>query len=423
MSKFNLKKFILENKLDKNLQQLNENSPGFDNRKFGEPLPTLESIKTAYEAKEVNEDLTSLVRDLTPREYKMFAKEMDIDEEDANQMMDFLSNLDDREAEFLSKKLEKGDFKDVKESDATSWKYNNSPAGDTLDLAPRKVGQSIKEDLLNRIKQIQDFEKTEDDLYYNGHFVQKYVEDGETTYVVFKDRGLDVDPDPTPDFESTNPNSVKAFLLSKDADEDQIAHNVKHAFTGMDGKDVYDKYSTEKMKENIDMDKVFMKGRGDRKVDSKMWSRMDDEHQMDALLSVFKDPDDAEMYVGEKWDDLPEEKNFMTTTIRPLTNEFFSSPSGAQKTAKNPVTKQVTKAVNTVNTIRSMIGEKVFKGMKEQYTTHGGYVELMDLDDHLDGIHYEFERWREGPSTEITDIEPAKEDVISYVVDYLRNTL
>ena len=33
--------------------------------------------------------------------------------------------------------------------------------------------------------------------------------------------------------------------FAKDADEDQIAHNVKHAFTGMDGKDVYDKYSTE----------------------------------------------------------------------------------------------------------------------------------------------------------------------------------
>ena len=80
----------------------------------------------------------------------------------------------------------------------------------------------LKEDLLNRIKQIQDFEKTEDDLYYNGHFVQKYVEDGETTYVVFKDRGLDVDPDPTPDFESTNPNSVKAFLLSKTEKMDEV---------------------------------------------------------------------------------------------------------------------------------------------------------------------------------------------------------
>ena len=199
------------------------------------------------------------------------------------------------------------ELKGLKESDATSWKYNNSPAGDTLDLAPRKVGQSIKE--------------------------------------------------------------------------------------------------------------------SDRKVDSKMWSRMDDEQQMDALLTVFKDPDDAEMYVGEKWDDLPEEKNFMTTTIKPLANEYFSSPSGAQKTPRNPVTKDVTSGANKAATIRSMIGEKVFKGLKEQYSTMGGYVELMDLDDHLDSIHYEFERWREGPSTEITDIEPAKEEVISYVVDYLRNTL
>ena len=49
MSKFNLKKFILEDKLDKNLQQLNENSPGYDTRKSGEPLPTLESVKAAFE--------------------------------------------------------------------------------------------------------------------------------------------------------------------------------------------------------------------------------------------------------------------------------------------------------------------------------------------------------------------------------------
>ena len=188
------------------------------------------------------------------------------------------------------------DQEELEESDETSWKYNNSPAGDTLDLAPRKVGQSVKEstdveedfilkvagevdgegmaqiagalgintseidlnddmllddlyvdiemavknasakeiirlasklkglneNLLDRIKQIQDFEKTEDDLYYNGYFVQKYVEDGETTYVVFKDRGLDVDPDPAPDFESTNPNSVKAFLLSKTEKMDEV---------------------------------------------------------------------------------------------------------------------------------------------------------------------------------------------------------
>ena len=31
---------------------LNENAPGYDTRKFGEALPTLESVKAAHEAKE-----------------------------------------------------------------------------------------------------------------------------------------------------------------------------------------------------------------------------------------------------------------------------------------------------------------------------------------------------------------------------------
>ena len=33
-------------------KQLNENAPGYDTRKFGEALPTLESVKAAHEAKE-----------------------------------------------------------------------------------------------------------------------------------------------------------------------------------------------------------------------------------------------------------------------------------------------------------------------------------------------------------------------------------
>ena len=153
------------------------------------------------------------------------------------------------------------------------------------------------------------------------------------------------------------------------------------------------------------------------KVDNKLWSRMDDDQQMDALLTVFKDPDDAEMYVGEKWDDLPEEKNFMTTTIKPLAEEDATSWKYNNSPARGDTLDLVPRKVG------QSIKEKVFKGLKEQYSTHGGYVELMDLDDHLDNIHYEFEMWRMGPSTEITDIEPAKEDVIKYVVDYLRNTL
>ena len=36
---------------------------------------------------------------------------------------------------------------EVKEADAPSWKRKNSPAGDSLDLAPHKVGQStVQED-------------------------------------------------------------------------------------------------------------------------------------------------------------------------------------------------------------------------------------------------------------------------------------
>ena len=37
-------------------QQLNENAPGYDTRKFGEALPTLESVQAAYEDKEEPRD-------------------------------------------------------------------------------------------------------------------------------------------------------------------------------------------------------------------------------------------------------------------------------------------------------------------------------------------------------------------------------
>ncbi len=35
---------------------LNESAPGYDTRKTGEPLPTLESVKAAYEAKQDKEE-------------------------------------------------------------------------------------------------------------------------------------------------------------------------------------------------------------------------------------------------------------------------------------------------------------------------------------------------------------------------------
>jgi hypothetical protein len=45
MENFDLKKYLAEGKL------LKENEPGYDTRKQGEALPTLESVKAAYEAK------------------------------------------------------------------------------------------------------------------------------------------------------------------------------------------------------------------------------------------------------------------------------------------------------------------------------------------------------------------------------------
>ena len=48
---FNYKKYLAEGKL------LNESAPGYDTRKTGEALPTLESVKAAHEAKNGKEEI------------------------------------------------------------------------------------------------------------------------------------------------------------------------------------------------------------------------------------------------------------------------------------------------------------------------------------------------------------------------------
>jgi len=55
MDNFDLKKFVSEKTL------LNESAPGYDTRKFGESLPTMESVKAAYEAKnDIKEDVSKV---------------------------------------------------------------------------------------------------------------------------------------------------------------------------------------------------------------------------------------------------------------------------------------------------------------------------------------------------------------------------
>ena len=59
MENFDLKKYLAEGKL------LNESAPGYDTRKFGESLPTMESVKAAYEAKNnIKENLSDRAEEL-----------------------------------------------------------------------------------------------------------------------------------------------------------------------------------------------------------------------------------------------------------------------------------------------------------------------------------------------------------------------
>ena len=71
MDNFDLKKFLKEGSFEKNSTQLNENSPGFDNRVQGGPLPTLESVKAAHQAKkgiEERNDYADAKEGMTDRE-------------------------------------------------------------------------------------------------------------------------------------------------------------------------------------------------------------------------------------------------------------------------------------------------------------------------------------------------------------------
>jgi hypothetical protein len=62
MDNFDLKKFVSEKTL------LNESAPGYDTRKQGEALPTLESVKAAYEAKmNIKEDESEFERNTPDR--------------------------------------------------------------------------------------------------------------------------------------------------------------------------------------------------------------------------------------------------------------------------------------------------------------------------------------------------------------------
>ena len=63
MDNFDLKKFVSEKTL------LNESAPGYDTRKQGEALPTLESVKAAYEAKNDIKEYDSDIENQTGEDF------------------------------------------------------------------------------------------------------------------------------------------------------------------------------------------------------------------------------------------------------------------------------------------------------------------------------------------------------------------
>jgi hypothetical protein len=68
MGKFNYKDYLKNNPLTNgDKESLNESAPGFENRKQGEPLPTLDSVREEYEKKDINEadDHSGFLKDIS----------------------------------------------------------------------------------------------------------------------------------------------------------------------------------------------------------------------------------------------------------------------------------------------------------------------------------------------------------------------
>ena len=83
----------------------------------------------------------------------------------------------------------------------------------------------IKEELVDKIKQIKDYNETEDSLNYGGYDIT-YDRD-ENLYNVFSKEG-DSDSSDIPDFESSNPSAIEDFLLKEEQGYTLYTTNVEY---------------------------------------------------------------------------------------------------------------------------------------------------------------------------------------------------
>ena len=85
MAKFDLKKYLKEGKLLKSTEQLNESCPGYDDRGFGDPLPTLDSIQRDYELSQSEED--------EEMEHEEMGHEEETEEDNTTEILDDVEEL------------------------------------------------------------------------------------------------------------------------------------------------------------------------------------------------------------------------------------------------------------------------------------------------------------------------------------------
>lgn len=141
MNKTELKTLIKEAFLtEKKNTLLNEGAPGFDNRKQGEALPTLESIKAAYEAKNDIKEDTSKAKELSDRVLNIAAE--GIRDLNGTELMEFralIAQAFDMKDE--AKKLEEKAEETKEETEATK-----ELTAAVKDLSDAKKEAGLKED-------------------------------------------------------------------------------------------------------------------------------------------------------------------------------------------------------------------------------------------------------------------------------------
>ena len=72
-----------------------------------------------------------------------------------------------------------------------------------------------------------------------------------------------------------------------------------------------------------------------KKVTKQMWAKMDDDKKIDALLSVVKDPDDAEKYFDKKWNELPSGFERDMTIYESVNEEHIDEKEGVPHYTKD----------------------------------------------------------------------------------------